>query len=124
MKKVNLFILSHLVILLFITTLAYSADLQIPPSASPDTSNAPAEVVAVKSASLVGIKDTSLANLMLNILDSDMEYRLDESSTIVLAYSPFAAAESDDHSNQMVSKISLGLKFTFWNLTSFFNQIY
>ena len=113
MKRAYLFIVSHLVVLLFITTLAYSADLQNPTSASPDTSNAPAEVVTVKSASLVGIKDTSLANLMLDILDSDMEFRLDESSTIVLAYNPFATVESDDQSNQMVSNISIGFKFAF-----------
>ncbi len=113
MKRSSLIILSHLVSLGFITSFAYCADPQIPTSASPEAKNTPAAVVAVKSASLVGIKEISFVNIMLNLLDSDVEYRLNESSSIVLACSPFASAESDNHSYQIASEISVGLKFSF-----------
>ncbi len=113
MKKVSLAILALLVTLVFFTTIAYSADSQLPASASPETSNASAAVTAVKSASFEGIMDTSFVNVVLNLLDTDVEYRLDDSSAIVLACSPFDTAEIDDHNYQMASKISVGLKFSF-----------
>ena len=109
MKKISLSILSLLATLVFFTSLAYSADPKIPTTASPE----PAAVVAVELAASGGNTETSFVNVMLNLLDSDVEYRLNESTTIILAYSPFTTQQNDVQTYQPASNISIGLKFSF-----------
>ena len=113
MKKLSLSILSFLATLVFFTSLAYSSDPQIPPAASPEPGMAPAAVVEVKLASSGGITDASLVDAMVNLLASDVEFSLNESTSIVLACSPFADQPSDARIYQPVSNISAGLKFSF-----------
>ena len=113
MKKLSLSILSFLATLVFFTSLAYSAAPQIPTTASPEPGMTPAAIVAVKSASSEGIIDASFVNSMINLMASDVEYSLNESTAVILACSPFADQQSDDYLSQPTSNISVGLKFSF-----------
>lgn len=113
MKKISLSILLCLATLVFITSLAYSADPQIPTTASSEPSMAPVTVVDMKLAAPRGNTEASLVNVILNLLSSDVEYSLNESTAIILAYSPFATPEGDAQIYQPTSNISVGLKFSF-----------
>ena len=113
MIKLSLSILSYLATLVFFTSLAYSAAPQLATTASAEPGMTPASVVSVISASSGGIIDASFVNTMINLLASDVEYSLNESTAIVLACSPFADQQSEGHIYQPASNISAGLKFSF-----------
>jgi hypothetical protein len=115
MKKLCLIILSCLATLVFLTTFAYSAESQFSTAAFTDSSMEPASVV-VKSALVGGDTDVALVNIIVNLLDSEAEYGLNESTALVLACSPFADQQSDDYDDylyQPASNISVSLKFSF-----------
>ena len=113
MKNLSLSVLTCLTTLLFFTSLAYSADPQFPSTASPEPGMTSAAVVEVISASSGGIIDASFVNTMINLLASDVEYSLNESTAVVLACSPFVDQQRDVYLSQPASNISVGLKFFF-----------
>lgn len=114
MKRICLSILSCLATLVFFTTLAYSAEPQIPTATSSGPSMVPASAVTVTPAPFEAKTDVFLVNVIINLLASEVvEYDLDESTAIVLAYSPFADQQSEAHIHQPTSNLSVGLKFSF-----------
>ncbi len=102
MKTSILSLLSCLAMLLLFSSVSYSADDQI----SLKTSES-------------GTAETSLVNLMVDLFEKDLEYRIDESSSLVLACSPFTDEQDagqfyqDDEIYHPTSNISVGLKFSF-----------
>ena len=103
MKRLRLSILACLATLLFLTSMAHSAELETPTAA----------VDVVTLAASEGYMDVSLVNAMINLLDSDVGYSLNESTAIVLACNPFADQQGDTPADQPASNFSVGLKFTF-----------
>ena len=113
MKLFRMSVLSCLPLLVFFASLAYSAGPQFPTATSPDSQITPASVMTVKSVRLAGTTDTSIANLMLNLLASKVEYSLNESTAFILAYNPFAEQPSESGIYQPASNLSVSLKFSF-----------
>ena len=73
-----------------------------------------ATIEAVNTMTRNELQELSLVNLMVDLLDSDIEYRLGESSTLVVVCNPFTAEQQDDDRiYQPTSNISVGLKFSF-----------
>jgi len=106
MKKVTLSILSFLVISMALTSFAYSADTGVVSSES-------AAVVAVAPAPQQVDVETSFVNVISDLMDSDIGYQLNDSTSISLAYSPFSEERSDVQDHQLDSDVYIGLKFSF-----------
>ena len=103
MIKLRLTILACMATLLLLTTLAHSAE--------PETSTAAVTVVTLAPSN--DSMDVPLVNAMINLLDSDVGYSLNQSTAIVLACNPFADQQSDTPADQPASDFSVGLIFTF-----------
>lgn len=112
MKKICLSILSGLATLACFTSLACCAEPQFPTASAPDPSRAPVAVVSLTPAS-GGNSDLFLVNLMINLADREIEYDLNESTTIFMACTPFAEQQSGTRIARPLSNFSVGLKVTF-----------
>ena len=109
MRRVGLFIVSLLIVLVLSIPLAYSADTPIPTAVSSE----PAAVFAVEPVPQQVNLEATFVNSISDLLDSDVGYSLDESLAISLVYSPFASERSDAQANQSASDIYVGFKFSF-----------
>ena len=112
MKKFTLSILLCLATLAIFTSLAYSATPQTA-TASSEPSMAPVAAVALQQTSSKGSIDSSLVDLMVNLMGNVVEVSLNDSTAMVLDYNLFAFPDSDGDIYQPASNISVGLKFTF-----------
>jgi len=113
MKRIFLFILTCLATLILFTTVAHSAEPQMPTAVSPDPSIAPSSIVIVKPALFEAKTDVFLVNVMIDLLASEVVYGLNESTSIVLAYSPFADQQREADIYNSTSNFSVGLKLSF-----------
>jgi len=113
MKRICLPILSCLATLVFLTTPVYSAESQVPNPVPSGPSMAFSSIVDAKPALFEGNTNVFLVNVMINLLVSEVKYGLNESTAIILAYNPLAEQQSEAHTYQPVSNLSVGLKFSF-----------
>lgn len=110
MIKTRLPILPFLALWILLASSAYSAEWQSPAS---EENHAPEAVVAMKLASPGMQEDDSLLHSMMQLLDSDVEYTLNDSASVVVACNPFESQETDTHIYHPISNISVGLKISF-----------
>ncbi len=113
MKRPRLPILLLLPLLITPAAIAFSAEvpLSAPPLVSAE--RAPAAVVAMQLASPGKDGSDSLLDGMLDLLQSDVEYPLNESTSVTVACNPFDSQDPDAPIYHPVSHISVGLRVSF-----------
>ncbi len=113
MKRSSLPVLLFLALLVLPAPFAFCADLPGFGSRSVSSNQAPEAVVAMQLASPGSYESDSLLASMFYLLESDVEYSVNESTSVIVACNPFETQDTDAHVYHPVSNISVGLRVSF-----------